>query len=124
VIWRKSYQTLIKGPCRVPQLSFEGRAALLAAPTADGFRELEVWRRLCEAELPIPYWLGAIEFDALHLISPPSRHDRLIRLGEEWVGVAGDAPCLALIGQGNEAEVLMLGSPTEDAWAEFLRIST
>ncbi len=124
MFWRKSYHTLIKGPCLVPQLTFKGRAALLAAPTADGFRELEVWRRLCEAELPIPYWLGSIEFDALQLISPPSRRSRLMRLGEEWADIAADAPCLALIGQGNEAEVLMLGSPTEDAWAEFLRIST
>ena len=124
MLWREPFATKILGPCSVPSLPFDGRAALLGCIDPSGFRELEVWRRLCVAELNIPYYLGAVSHAELKAITPSSRQDILRQLSSDWQTHFADATVFALIGMGDQAEVLMLGSPTEDAWDEFLRISS
>ena len=121
---RRKYATRILGPCTVPTLPFEGRAALIGCLTSSGFRELEVWRRLCDAELRLPYHVGSASFAELGAITPPSRQESLCRLEGDWSSVLDGAGVFGLIGSGETAETLMLGSPTEEAWEAFLELSS
>lgn len=123
MLWRKSYETAVLGPCSVPQLPFEGRAALIGCMESSGFRELEVWRRLCDAELRLPYYVGSASFAELEAVTPPSRQEALRRLEGDWISLLEGASVFGLIGSGQAAETLMLGSPTEEAWEAFLGIA-
>lgn len=120
---RRKYQTLVLGPCTVPTLPFDGRAALIGSVNSSGFRELEVWRRLCDAELRVPYYLASASFAELEAITPPSRQGSLRQIEGEWSSVVEGGGAFGLIGSGQTAETLMLGSPTEEAWEAFLGIA-
>lgn len=122
MLWREEYVTALLQPSVVPKLPFETRSAMVATKRESGFRQVEVWRRLFDAELPIPYWIGATPaaFADLMAITAPSQRWRLVQLSEAWdTLVATDT--FALIGAGERAEIIMGGLPTEDAWERFLK---
>ena len=123
MLWHRPYETKILGQVSIPNLPFQGRGALAGCPDRRGFRELEIWRLLFEAELSLPYFLGCSDLDSLRSVNPPSRQDILRKLDKDWIPIVGEATVFALIGEGHQAEILMLGAPTEDAWEMFLTLA-
>lgn len=143
MLWRTGYQTIVRNDVVIPESriwDLTGEVVNVAGPiafalgfSARSFQQREVWRRLFEAELPIPFWTGVISEDnlaesteLLQAMTPKSRWSSTVvvldpqRAWRNLIEPEDEERCFALISRGNTADVVMIGPPTEEAWERFL----
>lgn len=143
MLWRTGYQTIIRNDVVIPESriwDLTGEVVHVAGPiafalgfSARSLQQREVWRRLFEAELPIPFWTGVISEDnfaesteLLQAMTPKSRWSSTVvvldpqRAWRNLIEPEDEERCFALISRGNTADVVMIGPPTEEAWERFL----
>ncbi len=134
MLWRTSYETTeieattLEG-LPLPEVG-EGTFAAVISFSPRHFQQREVWRRLFEAELAIPYFVGVIgsadDLEQLQSSTPRSQHERLIRIEDAqgaWLSLLGEEnkeSAFAFVQREGTLVVLMVGPPTEEAWDRFL----
>ena len=143
MLWRTGYQTIVRDDIAIPKTQIwdltgeavkaAGSIALALGFSARSFQQREVWRRLFEAELPIPFWTGVVSegdleesTELLQAMTPKSRWTSTVVVPDPqkaWRNLIepdSDERCFALIVRGKTADVVMVGPPTEEAWERFL----
>lgn len=113
MLWRKGYSTKRVDGFVVP--------VDMAVPVVVGLSDVgqvtdgELWMKLLDKDFPDLDW-GILSFGVdLEDVLPGSRLRRVIAVAGDW-GIEREF-CLC-VGAG----VLMVGSPTEDAWEEFAEV--
>ncbi len=134
MLWRTSYETTVIEASTLAGLPLpearEGTFAAVISFSPRHFQQREVWRRLFEAELPIPYFVGVIgsaeDLEQLKSSAPISQHEKLIRIEDEqgaWISLLGEdnkERAFAFVQREGTIVILMVGPPTEEAWDRFL----
>ncbi len=125
MLWRESYSpTVIRDRIRTPfsdeSLVYVGSYALEAS------REVEIWWRLFEQELPgflvevVPESLR----DEVIALRAPSRHSR-IRFDSAALGVIDEVEphrAFCAVVRAGIAELVVIGPPTEEVWDEVCQL--
>ena len=134
MLWRTPYETTEIEASTLARLPLpevgEGTFAAVISFSPRHFQQREVWRRLFEAELPIPYFVGVIgsadDLEQLQSSTPSSQHERLVRIEDAqgaWLSLLGEENndrAFAFVQREGTIVVLMVGPPTEKAWDRFL----
>jgi len=143
MLWRESYATRVLEEPRIPALvglnlsgetwDDDARIALAANFSLREMQQRDVWLRLFQAELEIPYALGVVqtswldkELEQLRAAVPRSRWPEVFAFTDSesaWKSlIEPDSPArvFALLVEQGQTDFVMIGPPTEEAWERFL----
>jgi hypothetical protein len=139
MLWRPAYRTLVARDLVVPALPPNVLNPLPRPQVLVGgfdflaYREMGIWKRLIASEEVHPDWRQVFllsepsdrDLQLLDSLVPTSDRERTFCVADtanDWRDlIAPDRPeqSFAAVLQGNQAPIMMKGTPTEEAWDAF-----